>query len=192
MKKINLFLASSNELKADREAFEIQIYRKTKSWFDKGVFLHLNIWEDQSAKMSPTRSQDEYNKVIQSETDVFILLAHTKVGMFTAEEFEQAFGKFQVAQKPFIFIYFKNVPDDHDNKSLKDFKQKIWDLEHFAGRYSDFNDLWNQFNKELDRLEADDFMKNDFEKQTSGKRIIQQGDKSVYIEKGDGINFTIN
>ncbi|NEQ98007.1 MAG: hypothetical protein F6K30_15030 [Cyanothece sp. SIO2G6] len=46
MKKIKLFLASSSELKADREQFEIFIYRKCKAWFDRGIFLHLEIWED--------------------------------------------------------------------------------------------------------------------------------------------------
>jgi hypothetical protein len=46
MRKIKLFLASSSELKADREQFEIFIYRKCKAWFERGIFLHLDIWED--------------------------------------------------------------------------------------------------------------------------------------------------
>jgi len=54
MKKIKIFLASSNELKPEREQFEIEIYRKCKSWFDKGIFLYLDIWEDMSARLSLT------------------------------------------------------------------------------------------------------------------------------------------
>ena len=46
MRKVTLFLASSSELKTDREQFEIFIYRKCKAWFDRGIFLHLEIWED--------------------------------------------------------------------------------------------------------------------------------------------------
>jgi hypothetical protein len=46
MKKIIIFLASSFELKAEREQFEIEIYRKCKAWYDKGIFLHLDIWVD--------------------------------------------------------------------------------------------------------------------------------------------------
>jgi hypothetical protein len=65
MKKIKVFLASSNELIADRERFELEIYRKCKLWIDEGIFLDLEIWEDASAAMSPTRSQDEYNKLIR-------------------------------------------------------------------------------------------------------------------------------
>ena len=44
MKKIKIFLASSNELNPEREKFEIEIYRKCKAWNDKGVFLHLDIF----------------------------------------------------------------------------------------------------------------------------------------------------
>ena len=76
MRKIKIFLASSNELKAEREKFEIEVYRKCKAWFDQGIFLHLDIWEDLSARMSGTRSQDEYNKKIEG-ADLFVLLGHT-------------------------------------------------------------------------------------------------------------------
>ena len=41
MKKIKLFLASSEELKAEREQIEILVYRKNKEWIDKGIFLDL-------------------------------------------------------------------------------------------------------------------------------------------------------
>ncbi len=51
MQKVTLFLASSSELKADRDQFEIFIYRKCKAWFDRGIFLHLDIWEDFLAAM---------------------------------------------------------------------------------------------------------------------------------------------
>ena len=106
MKKIKIFLASSNELIHEREQFEIQIYRKCKAWFNKEVFLHLDVWEDMSARMSKTGSQSEYNKYVK-DADLFVFLAFSKVGMYTEEEFEKAFGEFQSKDKPFIFTYFK-------------------------------------------------------------------------------------
>lgn len=192
MQKIKIFLASSEELKAEREQFEIAIYRKCKSWFEKGVFVHLDIWEDLSAKMSTTRSQDEYNKEIR-EADIFVLLAFSKVGIYTAEEFEQAFGQFKSTKKPFIFTYFKEIEanDSTEYKSLVEFWQKIRDLKHFYCKYKDFNDLWNQFNKELDRLELTGFVENKKTKEAKITRKIKQGDKSVYIEKG-GDDMTLN
>ena len=106
MKKVKIFLASSAELKEERQLFEIEIYRKCKAWFEKGIFLHLEIWEDMSAKMSASgRSQSDYNEVIK-ECDILILLAYTKVGIYTAEEFEVAHGQFRKTEKPFIFTYF--------------------------------------------------------------------------------------
>lgn len=155
MKRIKIFLASSNELKSDREAFEREIYRKAKIWVDRGIFLHLDVWEDLSARLSRTRSQDAYNEKI-ADADLFVLLAHSKVGMYTAEEFETAFGRFHATEKPFIFTYFKQADAD-TQASLQAFKERLRSLGHFYGTYDGFDDLWNQFNKELDRLDQDDF-----------------------------------
>jgi hypothetical protein len=93
---------------------------------DKGIFLELVLWEDFLDAMSQTRLQDEYNKAIK-ECDIFIMLFCTKVGMYTAEEFETAFGKFKENNKPIIFTYFKETPilttDLNDNVlSLLQFK----------------------------------------------------------------------
>ena len=190
MKKIKLFLASSNELKNEREKFEIEINRKNKTWIDKQVFLHLDIWEDLTARMSATRSQDEYNIKVK-EADLFVLLAYSKIGMYTAEEFETAFGAFRSTRKPFIFTYFKNI-DSGTDSSLQLFKDKLKNLGHFYSPYSEFNDLWNQFNKELDRLLLSEFQEFKItDDNTREQRSIKQGDKSVYIEKLNG-NSNIN
>jgi hypothetical protein len=184
MKTITIFLASSSELKNDREQFEIEINRKNKEWQKKGIFLHLDIWEDLSTRMSSTRSQDEYNHKI-SAADLFVLLACNKVGMYTAEEFDTAFGAFRATTKPFIFTWFRE-PTGTPEPSLQAFINKLDALGHFYAAYRDSNDLWNQFNKELERLELAGFEKNKI-----GTRTITQGEKSVYIETGSGITINI-
>lgn len=158
MKKIKIFLASSNELKSTREKFEKEIGRKSKLWIDKDISIHLEIWEDLSARMSSTRSQDEYNQKIR-ESDLFVLLAYSKVGMYTEEEFETAFGSFQKTKTPFIFTYFENIETGIED-SLNGFKNKLKELGHFYSTYSNFDNLWNQFNKELDRLLLTNFKIN--------------------------------
>ncbi len=188
MKRIKIFLASSNELKQDREKFEIEIYRKCKTWFDQEIFLHLDVWEDLSARISDTRSQDEYNEKIK-QVDIFVLLAHSKVGMCTAEEFDQAFGSFTNTKKPFIFTYFKKVEKNSDS-SLKQFKEKLHELGHFYSQYADHNDLWNQFNKELERMEVAEFKRNDHDKARTGRNVTM-GDKGVYIEKAKDIKINL-
>src|ERR1700729_772573 len=137
MRKIKIFLASSNELEAERRLFEIEIYRKYKAWFDKGIFLQLDIWEDLSTRMSALGSQDAYNQWVRS-ADIFVLLAFTKVGIYSGEEFTNAFGQFRETQKPFIFIYFKDNHQDAD-ESLALFKRDLRALGHFYAHFRDSN-----------------------------------------------------
>jgi hypothetical protein len=165
MRRIKIFLASSNELMFEREHFEIEINRKNKLWLEVNVFLHLEIWEDLSSRMSLTRLQDEYNMKVQ-QADLFVLLAYSKVGMYTEEEFETAFGSFQLTKKPFIFIYFKDS-DNQDVESVINFKNKLTELGHFYSTFSNFDNLWSQFNKELDRIYLVDFERNQQQKTTS-------------------------
>lgn len=162
MKEIRVFLASSNELKQERELFEINMYRKCQEWFaQKQIFLYLDIWENMSAKMSPTHSQDEYNKFVRN-ADIVVVLAYTKIGKYTYSEFENAQRTFQSTNKPFIFVYFKANPistreNRKDLDTLHDFQDLLDQSGYFYPSFNDFNDLWNQFNKELDRLAVNEF-----------------------------------
>ncbi|MGA1839715.1 MAG: leucine-rich repeat domain-containing protein [bacterium] len=152
-KTIKIFLASSSELEKDREQFEIFINRKNKEYVKGGVFLELLIWEDFLDAMSPTRSQDEYNKAI-ADCDVFVSLFHTKVGKYTEEEFMKALESFRGKGKPLIYTYFKDAAVNTskitpDILSLINFKQKLQDLEHFYTEYADINDLKYKFGEQL-------------------------------------------
>lgn len=161
MQKIKLFLASSSELKDDREQFEIFIYRKCKAWFDKGIFLYLDIWEDFLDAMSAGGLQGEYNKAI-GDCDIFILLAFNKVGKYTTEEFGNAFGKFSETQKPFIFTYFKKpvaTENRQDLQSLWAFEDKLKELNHYKTEYRTIEGLREHFGNQLDKLAANGFIK---------------------------------
>jgi hypothetical protein len=152
-KIIKIFLASSAELKDDRQQFEIFIYRENKKCIYKNIFLWLEIWEDFIDAMSATRLQDEYNKAV-TDSDIFISLFHTKVGRYTEEEFLKAFGAFQKNDKPFIYTYFKTQPIDPDliDSSLSHFKQRLQELGHYPTRYRDINDLKHQFGEQLVKI----------------------------------------
>lgn len=163
MTKKKLFLASSSELKGDREQFEIFINRKNKDWVDKGVFLDLIIWEDFLDAVSQTRLQDEYNREIRN-CDIFVMLFVTKVGKYTEEEFETAFGQFKAVNKPFIFTYFKDTgistgsANKKDLRSLWDFQEKLEELGHFYTIYKNIDELKFKFNQQLDKLATSDFI----------------------------------
>lgn len=106
MKKLKIFLASSSELKDDRDQFEIFIGRKNTQFIEKGIFLEVERWENFLDAISQTRLQDEYNKAI-SESDIFIMLFFTKVGKYTEEEFDRAFSQFKATRSPKILHILK-------------------------------------------------------------------------------------
>lgn len=162
MTKKKIFLASSSELVDDRRQFEIFINRKNKAWVEKGVFLELVIWEDFLDAVSQTRLQDEYNRAIR-DCDLFVMLFFTKVGKYTEEEFETAFGQFKATNKPFIFTYFKDAPIstgalDDGVLSLLQFKKKLGTLGHFYTVYKNIEDLQLKFGQQLDKLADSGFV----------------------------------
>jgi hypothetical protein len=161
MERIKLFLASSSELKEDREQFEIFIYRKCKAWFDRGIFLHLEIWEDFLDAMGAGGLQSEYNQAIK-DCDIFVLLAHNKVGKYTTEEFGEAFGQFSETRKPFIFTYFKTphtTTNRDDLQSLWTFEDKLKELKHYKTEYCTIEGLREHFGNQLEKLATNGFIK---------------------------------
>ena len=105
-KHIKIFLASSSELKEEREQFEIFIHRENQQLYKQGIFIEVQLWENFIDAMSQTRLQDEYNMAVR-HSDIFVSLFFTKVGKYTLEEFETAFGQFKRTGKPLVYTYFK-------------------------------------------------------------------------------------
>ncbi|MEL6813764.1 MAG: COR domain-containing protein, partial [Cyanobacteria bacterium J06598_3] len=155
LQTIQIFLASSSELREDREQFEIFINRKNKQYIEDGIFLKLVIWEDFLNAMSKTRSQDEYNRAIAENCDIFLILCHTKVGQYTHEEFTTALETFKSSGRPLIFTYFKSAPVDptclkeEDMKTLFEFREQLSGMGHFYQSYADATALKHNFGEEL-------------------------------------------
>jgi hypothetical protein len=163
MKTIKIFLASSSELKEDRQEFESVVSRQNNDWVRRGVYLELVIWESFFDGMSQTRLQDEYNKAVR-ESDIFVMLFSTKVGKYTEEEFGTAFGQFKATNKPFIFTYWKDAQvstataNESDLMSLWAFKKKLTELGHFPTIYRSIGDLKHHFDQQLEKLVASGFI----------------------------------
>lgn len=159
-----IFLASSQELAGDRAAFAELLRRRNDDWVGRGVHLRLAVWEDFIDAMSRTRLQDEYNKSIKT-CDVFVMLFFTKVGPYTEEEFNTAFGQFQATGKPFIYTYFKSAAVDPDSLdpadllSRKAFQARLKALGHFQTKYENTEGLELHFWQQLDKLVANGFIR---------------------------------
>jgi hypothetical protein len=187
-----LFLASSAELREDRKEFEILINRKNKDWVARGVFLELVVWEDFLDMVSSTRLQDEYNKAIR-ECDIFVMLFWTKVGQYTEEEFETAFGQFKTTNKPFIFTYFKDAEistasiDRKHLMSLWAFQEKLGALGHFYTVYKNVDELKLKFSQQLDKLAANGFIEfNQSVREAAGPVNLAELTGSGAIAQGSG------
>ncbi len=156
---IKIFLASSAELKEEREQFEIFIHRENQQLYKKGIFIELILWENFIDAMSKTRLQDEYNNVVKN-SDIFVSLFFTKVGKYTKEEFETAFGQFKKTGNPLVYTYFKDAPITTEKitkeiKGLLAFRQKLQDLGHFRTIYKNIDELKFQFKNQLEKILPD-------------------------------------
>lgn len=157
---ITLFLASSSELAAERSSVEIFIGRKNKLWAPLGLRLELVHWEDLDDAMSPQGKQADYNTALQ-QCDLFVLLVHTKLGKYSAQEFEAAWQQFsRSGRQPRLYTYLKNPPEPGEPDpgpqyaSVRAFQQRLAELQHFPTVYHDVNGLLLHLGQTLDRLEA--------------------------------------
>jgi hypothetical protein len=156
LKTIKIFIASSAELKADREDFRTFISGENDRLSEQGIYLKIVQWENFLDCISDTRLQDEYNKAL-GECDVALCLFFTKVGKYTAEEFDTAYQVFKNTGKPRIWTYFKNAPVNTESiteefNTLLAFKKKIGDLGHFYTTYTNTDNLINRFRSQLDKI----------------------------------------
>jgi len=152
---IRIFLASSSELKADREQFKLFISEENARLNASGVFLEVVGYENFPNAISESGLQAEYNKALCT-CDMAVFLLFSKVGTFTDQEFDAAMSAFKTNQAPKIWTYFKNealYPEtirEDDITSLFAFKRKLRELMHYRTAYNNIDHLKYQFKIELD------------------------------------------
>ena len=153
---IRIFLASSAELREDRDAFDLHFRPQNDQLRKEGFYLEIVRWENFLDAMSETRLQDEYNKAIRA-CDVFVCLFFTKTGKFTEEEFDVAHRQFKESGKPRIYTFFKNADiktgsaQEEDILSLFAFKKRLRELGHFYTSYDNIEHLKRQFHDQSTR-----------------------------------------
>jgi len=154
---IRIFLASSEELREDRDAFELYFRQQNDQFRRQGLYLEINRWENFLDAMSETRLQNEYNNAVR-DCDIFVSLFFTKTGKFTEEEFDTAHSQFKQTGRPLIYTFFKNAEIKtgtaraEDLKSLWAFQERLKALGHFYTRYDNVEHLKRQFRDQLDKL----------------------------------------
>lgn len=156
-KTIKIFLASSAELREDRDAFDLYLRQQNDRLRNQGLYLTILRWENFLDAMSETRLQDEYNRAVR-DCDIFVSLFMTKTGKYTKEEFDVAHQAFKTHGKPLIYTFFKNATvsasasHKHDLMSLWAFQEKLKELGHFYTEYDHIEHLKRQFKDQLEKL----------------------------------------
>ncbi|MEL7424995.1 MAG: COR domain-containing protein, partial [Bacteroidota bacterium] len=151
---LKVFIASSEELAEERDELEMLIRRQNDDLLEKGIHLRPVRWEYFLDTISATSLQDEYNKEIK-QCDIVICLFHTKVGQYTAKEFDTALGEFRNSGRPHILTYFKEAPvkpSQIKDSSLNDFKEKLQEIKHFWTTYESLGDLKLHFIEQLKKM----------------------------------------
>ncbi len=136
MKTIKIFLASSEELEDDRNAFGNLVRKLNKTYEKRGVHLELFEWEDYDAAYNDRRKQDEYNDNVRA-SDMFLAVFHRVAGKFTIEEFDVATEEFRKRGLPKSYVYCKDLKQgDVESEELKQFKKRLFDeMGHYWSRY---------------------------------------------------------
>ncbi len=157
-KTIKIFLASSEELREDRDDFELYFRQQNDLLRKRGLYLEIVRWENFLDAMSETRLQEEYNKAVRN-ADIFVSLFMTKTGKYTEEEFDVARKAFEEGGKPIIFTLFKEAQVPTDSKGLAalttlvKFQEKLKDLGHYWTNYKSPEHLRQLFRDQLDKLD---------------------------------------
>ncbi len=155
--RIKIFLASSEELRTERDNFELYLRQQNDHYQEQGTYLQIVRWENFLDAMSPTRLQDEYNKAVR-ECDIFVSLFATKTGKYTEEEFDTAHQQFLATGRPYIYTFFKDTElstgsvDRAALQSLWAFQDKLNKLGHFYTTFKNIDDLKLRFSEQLKHL----------------------------------------
>ena len=154
MKNITVFLASSDELKNDRNSFHSLVASLDEIFEPRGYRIRCRRWEDFSAFCTGTRTQDDYNRIVRA-SDICICMFRRKAGEYTIEEFNQALDEYVKNQShPKTFVYIRAlIEGEMEDEALKRFKEDLFDrVGHYWCNYATDDAMKLHFVMQLERI----------------------------------------
>ena len=154
MKNITVFLASSDELKDDRNSFHSLVASLDEIFEPRGYRIRCRRWEDFSAFCTGSRTQDDYNRIVRA-SDICICMFHRKAGEYTIEEFNQALDEYVKSQShPKTFVYIRAlIEGEMEDEALKRFKEDLFDrVGHYWCNYATDDAMKLHFVMQLERI----------------------------------------
>ena len=161
---IRIFLASSSELKKDREEVIMHIHKLNDIYDGKFVFKP-EVWEHLDEGYNGKASQRRYNEKVQN-SQVFIALFHRLAGRYTIEELYEARKAIEEHNLRSICIFQKKLgEEDNEEVRLKKLK-KILDLRYkyfMPPAYNHVAELCLRVNMSVQRLLESFRQNNEYE-----------------------------
>ncbi len=150
MKTIKVFIASSDELKPERDKFDTLFNHLNSIFTARGIRLEPVKWEFLDSSMGRLHKQEEYNREIK-ECDICVVMFWQKFGDYTDEELRVADGEMRTGRKPVkIYVFFKEPGDvSQDLQEFKDSFDKAYG--HFYGKFDGSDKLQLDFVMQLER-----------------------------------------
>ncbi len=143
MQALKVFIASSDELKKQRNQLVGMLTKKTLELQrnQEGIYVDPVVWEEMSQGFADGPKQKDFNKQL-IDCDVVVVLIWTKVGDFTKEEFDLAYKNFQNKKGRIkeMFVYFFDgaiKPSNLNIYALNNFK-KVIELREEVQKYEQF------------------------------------------------------
>jgi len=155
MQTIKIFLASSGELKEEREQIGLFIAQENKALVKQDIFWELIVWEELLHSFRGERIQEYFNKEML-KCNIVIALFYKKVGQFTKEEFDLAYKELKEGRNPqHMFVFFKEGSTKDINKDyikVIELKEDIEKAEQIYNNFSSIEDLILKLKKQLDQV----------------------------------------
>ena len=149
MRKIKIFVASSDELKSEREMLAKLANSLNNRLESQDVTLIAVEWEDLDSKVSTEheRKQDDYNDKLR-ECEWCMAIFWRKLGAYSKEEFDLACEEMKKGNNlKNLYLYFRNCAESETiTAELQKFKDDIDSKHHhFYNTYNNLDELKASF-----------------------------------------------
>lgn len=144
MKTIKIFLASSEELKPEREMMA-SLANSLNTIFEKqGIQVIVVEWENLNDSMGVLHKQEEYNEKLRT-CDICMTLFWSKFGKYTKEELDTAYQQLKEGKNPQkLYVYFKEC--EYPSVELQQFRDSFpQKYGHFPTHFSNLDTLKANF-----------------------------------------------
>jgi len=176
MRKIKLFLASSQELNFERDKIGLFINKLNNKLSNENAYIEIVDWHNLESGIKEDRIQNYFNKELLS-CDIVLVLFYRKMGLFTYEEFQLAYKNLSTNSTPsYLYVFFKVGDIRNDEIKEDDFKilklrDDIKKKEQMYHTFTTTEDILSQFKDQLElivpKILSNKIIKDEFSYQIS-------------------------